>query len=182
MRGESGMIEKRALGGRPDSRRLCKGSRDAAPRRAVVPLGKRTECGRGVANGVEPSEGIDSRIPGFRVLCSLSERVRGLKCAEDSDAHVVLVPCRDIHTFGMDAAIDVAFVGGDGIVLSVHREVSPGRRIRCAEARMVVERRAHAGRWFECGDCLFDANFGEGGRQASRRSKDGCEIQGSDAR
>lgn len=44
------------------------------------------------------------------ILSSFSKRFRGLlpgSPARDS-SFAVFVPCRDIHTFGMDAPIDVA--------------------------------------------------------------------------
>ncbi len=90
-----------------------------------------------------------------RVLTRILERLRGMKGAEHEEAHLVLVPCRDIHTFGMKRAIDVAFVDMTGTVIAVYREVGPHRRIRHAAARLVVERPARSGTWFECGDDLF---------------------------
>lgn len=98
----------------------------------------------------------EKRNEGVRVLSRLAERLRGLKCLSGEEGCAVLVPCCDIHTFGMGGPIDVAFVDAAGAVLAVHRRVMPGRRIRHAEARLVVERPSQSGRWFERGDALFN--------------------------
>lgn len=50
-----------------------------------------------------------------------------------------LSPCRAIHTWGMRYAIDVAFIGADGRVLRVDRQVGPGRLRHCKGARSVIE-------------------------------------------
>ena len=91
----------------------------------------------------------------FTVLSRIVERLCGMKRVREEGSHVVLVPCCDIHTFGMKAPIDVAFVGMTGTVIAVHRCVMPGRRIRNAAARLVVERFAQQGAWYERGDNFF---------------------------
>ena len=91
----------------------------------------------------------------FIVLSRIVERLRGMKGIREESSHVVLVPCCDIHTFGMKAPIDVAFVDATGTVIAVHRLVMPKRRIRNASACLVVERSAQQGTWYECGDTFF---------------------------
>ena len=91
----------------------------------------------------------------FIVLSRIIERLRGMKGIKKESSHVVLVPCCDIHTFGMKAPLDVAFIDKTGTVIAVHRRVMPKRRIRNAAARLVVERAAHQGAWYECGDNFF---------------------------
>ena len=93
---------------------------------------------------------------GIRVLSRITERLRGLKGVKGEDECAVLVPCRDIHTFGMSGPIDAAFIDAAGSVVAVHRRVMPGRRIRHADARMVVERPFQTGKWLECGDGFFN--------------------------
>lgn len=93
---------------------------------------------------------------GVRVLSRIAERLRGLRGLDGEDACAVLVPCCDIHTFGMSGPIDAAFVDAAGSVVAVHRRIMPGRRIRHANARMVVERPYQTGKWLECGDGLFN--------------------------
>lgn len=125
------------------------------PRRAVAPLGDMREAAAdsGCRGGA---------VSEIRVLSRLAERIQGLKGSRDWDGHVILVPCRDIHTFGMAGPIDAAFVDEAGIVMAVHRAIMPNRRIRHARARLVVERGSRAGRWLECGDRLFDFSFQDG--------------------
>lgn len=91
-----------------------------------------------------------------RVLSRIAERLRGLKGFNGDDECAVLVPCRDIQTFGMKGPIDAAFIDAAGSVVAVHRRVMPGRRIRHADARMVVERPFQTGKWLERGDGFFN--------------------------
>ena len=81
----------------------------------------------------------DSDRRKVRVLSRIAERLRGL-----------------IHTFGMKGPIDAAFIDAAGSVVAVHRRVMPGRRIRHADARMVVERPFQTGKWLERGDGFFN--------------------------
>lgn len=83
-------------------------------------------------------------------------RMRGLLLrAPCDDVTLVLVPCRDVHTFGMRCAIDVALVGADGRVLEVRRGVGACRRVRRRGAFAVVERFAREGPWLEPGDFIW---------------------------
>lgn len=120
-----------------------------------------------------PHGAARARSVGLRVLTGILERVRGLKGRGCGASCVVLVPCRDIHTFGMKGSIDVAFVDEKGIVVAVHRGVAPGRRIRCAEARMVFERPARPGAWLECGNGVFAP--GVFGRNVGKEGGEGDE-------
>ena len=71
---------------------------------------------------------------------------------------LLLAPCRDVHTIGMDRAIDLAFVDAEGRVVAACRGVEPGRRMRCRSAVATVERFAEDGKqWFEPGDRIFIA-------------------------
>ena len=96
------------------------------------------------------------------LAASMGARVRGLLFRAPSD-HVTLVlaPCRDVHTFGMRHAIDVAFVGADGRVLEVQRNVSPCRRVRRRDAAVVVERFSREGPWLERGDSIWSSKLRE---------------------
>ena len=55
------------------------------------------------------------------VARSLAERSRGLLGRDGIDTGLVLQPASSVHTFGMRFAIEVAYVGRDGRVLSVRR-------------------------------------------------------------
>ena len=83
-------------------------------------------------------------FPAGRVMLAtrLSSRMRGLLFAPESDDLMVLLPCRDIHTFGMGYAIDVAFLDATGIVVKSVRDVLPNKRLREPTAVAVLERRA----------------------------------------
>jgi uncharacterized membrane protein (UPF0127 family) len=71
-------------------------------------------------------------------------RLLGLAWLREPPAgYALLIPrCSSVHTFGMRFRLDVAFVGADGAVLRVDRDVQPRRVLRCPGARGVVEARA----------------------------------------
>ena len=102
------------------------------------------------------ADGPNNAMPRFRVLSRVIERLRGLNGIKNENEYAVLIPCCDIHTFGMRVPIDAAFVDATGMVVAVHRRVMPGRRIRHGDARLVVERPFQAGKWLECGDGFFN--------------------------
>lgn len=81
-------------------------------------------------------------------------RLRGLMGRGGFEGVCLISPCRDIHTFGMSGAIDVAFVDADGRVLVVQRGLPPGRRARVRGAACVLERFAREGLWLNEGDTL----------------------------
>lgn len=92
------------------------------------------------------------------LACTPQARARGLLGGAEADGVLLLAPCRDIHTFGMRRAIDVAFIDGDGRIVASCRNVGPGKRIRCRRAVAVIERVAREGEpWPEEGDqgCAF---------------------------
>jgi uncharacterized membrane protein (UPF0127 family) len=94
-------------------------------------------------------------FPAGRVLLAtrLSSRLRGLLFTPDSNDLMVLLPCHDIHTFGMRYAIDTAFIDASGLVVRSVRDVLPNKRLRVPEAVAVLERRAIPRElWFEVGD------------------------------
>ena len=90
--------------------------------------------------GRSEKEGVRGKACGgeTRVLTGFVERLAGLKSKsfEAKAACAVLVPCRDVHTFGMRFPIDVAFVDASGTAVEVYRCVAPRCRIRCRRARL----------------------------------------------
>jgi hypothetical protein len=73
-------------------------------------------------------------------------RRHGLLGRDGVDGVLVLEPCRQVHTFGMRFAIDVAFCAADGRVLHVIPAMRPGRISRVVpRARRGLE--AEAGRF-----------------------------------
>lgn len=83
-------------------------------------------------------------------------RIRGLlgRSGRDlaPDEVLCLVPCGDIHTFGMAFSLDVAFVSSDGRVIFVCRDLGPGGRKKVSGSVAVLERKASDESWFEAGD------------------------------
>ena len=84
--------------------------------------------------------------------CTMRARLRGLLGCDGAQCVMVLAPCCSIHTYGMRFPIDVAFVSADGTVLEAHRNVGPGKRLRCRRAVATFEREAAADTpWFAAG-------------------------------
>lgn len=108
----------------------------------------RVDLGKTFVGGVLPS--------GCSIIwtTSLFGRFRGLLGREGFEGLCVIAPCCDIHTFGLRASIDAAFVGADGRVLSAWRSMPPFRRKRVHGAALVVERFAREGPWLQPGDVL----------------------------
>ena len=92
-----------------------------------------------------------------KVLVSFVDKLRGLLPGSDArqSSFVVFSPCHDIHTFGMDMPIDVAFANGEGVVLKVCRALPPRRRVSCPQALLTLERLKSDAPWFRVGDCVF---------------------------
>ena len=90
----------------------------------------------------------DGSVPDFavRVCATFRERVRGLL--------VLIERCSSVHTFGMRYALDLAFVGRDGTVEHVRRNVEPGHLCSCQGAAFVLERPHTLSTWFSVGDTV----------------------------
>jgi hypothetical protein len=75
-------------------------------------------------------------------------RRRGLLGRDGVDGVLVLEPCRQVHTFRMRFAIDVAFCARDGRILRLVPSMRPGRVSRVVwRARRALE--SEAGRFAE---------------------------------
>ena len=96
----------------------------------------------------------------LKIACSLRSRLVGLRRYERLDGALLLVPCRDIHTFGMKRPIDVAFVASDGTVLESHLAVAPRKRLRNRRASATLERYASEDAWYMAGD-IVEMSFGD---------------------
>lgn len=89
----------------------------------------------------------------MRLAGRFGDRVRGLLGTRAGDATLLIMPCNDVHTWGMSYSIDVAFVSREGEVVEAYEDVGPGRRMRCGRAVAVLERCSKcAGAWFAVGD------------------------------
>jgi uncharacterized protein len=82
------------------------------------------------------------------VAATRKQRRVGLMRRDSLDGVLVLRPCRQVHTFGMQFPIDVAFCDRDGFVLHICT-LSPGRVSRpVLRAYFAIEARAGAfDRW-----------------------------------
>ena len=60
----------------------------------------------------------------------------------DGGASVVVFPGSWTHTFFAKSAVDVAFVGADGAILTIRRALKPGRAAAARGSRAVIEGRA----------------------------------------
>ncbi len=67
-------------------------------------------------------------------------RLRGLLGHRTPPPYALrLERCRCVHTFGMRFALDLHWLGPDGVPLRTDRAVAPGRLRFCRRARAVVE-------------------------------------------
>ena len=92
----------------------------------------------------------------MEIACTMRARLLGLFGRPGFDGVLLLVPCHDIHTFGMTRPLDVAFVASDGTIVESHRNVEPCHRLKNRQAVAALERFASSDSWFESGDCLQD--------------------------
>ena len=93
-------------------------------------------------------------VESLELATTARERMRGMLFRSPDEVTRILVPCHDIHTFGMRYPLDVAFISRDGEVLKVHRNVSTMQRIRHKGASLVAERFSRSGDWLMEGDVI----------------------------
>ena len=75
----------------------------------------------------------------------MGERRRGLGGLDDLPAeHALRLRARAVHTFTMRFALDLIWLGRDGAIVRVDRDVPPRRHRACVRARAVIETRAAA--------------------------------------
>lgn len=97
---------------------------------------------------------MDGKTEQVEMHTSLSGRMQGLLFREPDSLLHLLVPCHDVHTFGMKHPLDIAFIAHDGHVLEVHRNVAARKRIKRKGAAMVAERFARSDSWLKAGDIV----------------------------
>ena len=88
----------------------------------------------------------------MEIASTVRARLRGLLGRSDYEGVLMLVPCHDIHTFGMRRPLDVAFVTRDGTIIESHRNVPPRRRLHNRQAAATLERFSDGSWWFRPGD------------------------------
>lgn len=97
---------------------------------------------------------ICGEVESLELAISAPARLRGLLFRDPDKITRLLIPCKDIHTFGMRYPLDVAFISKDGDVLEVHRNVATMQRIKNKDAVMVAERFSRSGEWLMKGDVI----------------------------
>ncbi|MEM8748149.1 MAG: DUF192 domain-containing protein [Actinomycetota bacterium] len=91
----------------------------------------------------------DARVlASAEVASTRAERRRGLLGRDHVDGALLLPSCRWVHTFGMRFDLDVAFLDGEGRVLSTRRMKRQRLGLPVPAARTVIEAEAGAfARW-----------------------------------
>lgn len=93
-------------------------------------------------------------VESLELATTARERLRGLLFTDPDDVTRLLIPCHDVHTFGMRYPLDIAFISRDGEVLKVYRGVSTMRRLKQKGASLVAERFSRDGDWLKEGDVI----------------------------
>lgn len=92
----------------------------------------------------------------LEIACTMRSRLLGLLGCPGFSGVLMLVPCHDVHTFGMRRPLDVAFVASDGTVVEAHRNVAPCHRLKNRGAVATLERFSCDSHWFVSGDRIQD--------------------------
>lgn len=93
-------------------------------------------------------------VESLELATTAKDRLRGMLFRDPDEVTRLLIPCHDIHTFGMRYPLDVAFISRSGEVLEVHRNVATMRRIKHKGASLVAERFSRDGDWLKKGDVI----------------------------
>ncbi len=77
----------------------------------------------------------------LRLADSFFKRLKGLLGTRELLAGEALLirPCNAIHMFGMQYALDIAFVSCENRILQTIRALQPGQTAKCAPADYVLE-------------------------------------------
>lgn len=95
---------------------------------------------------------VSGEAQSIELASTPAQRLRGMLFRDPDEVTRLLVPCHDIHTFGMQYPLDVAFIAKSGDVIEVHRNVGIRKRLRNGKASMVAERFSQNGDWLHTGD------------------------------
>lgn len=93
-------------------------------------------------------------VESLELATTARARLRGMLFRDPDTTTRLLIPCKDVHTFGMRYPLDVAFISKDGAVLEVHRNVATMHRLKNKDAAMVAERFSRSGDWLTKGDVI----------------------------
>ena len=92
----------------------------------------------------------------LEVANTIRSRLVGLLGRSEFDGVLLLVPCNDVHTFGMKRSLDIAFASAEGRIIEAHRNVGPNRRLRNRRAKATLERFSSDDPWYEPGDSIHE--------------------------
>lgn len=126
-------------------------------RERSLPKGSREPIGGKRRRRARPSKWIMDvcgDVESLELATTAKERLRGMLFRDPDDVTRLLIPCHDIHTFGMRYPLDVAFISREGQVLEVHRNVATMRRLKHKDASLVAERFSRDGEWLKEGDVI----------------------------
>lgn len=105
----------------------------------------------------------------LKVLCTFSERLKGLLFTVPHCIVVMLAPCSCVHTWFMRYELDIAFLDKTGQVLSSYRSVEARRLLRNKNALYVLERFADPNtHWPEKGERCFWSLVSESSYESAR--------------
>lgn len=93
-------------------------------------------------------------VESLEIASTTTSRLRGMLFRDPDEVTRLLVPCHDVHTFGMRYPLDIAFISKHGDVLEVHRNVCSMKRLKSKGASMVAERFSRKGEWLKQGDVI----------------------------
>ena len=93
-------------------------------------------------------------VESIELATTARDRLKGLLFKDPDDITRLLIPCHDVHTFGMRYPLDIAFISREGKVLDVYRNVATRRRIKNKRASLVAERFSRDGEWLKEGDVV----------------------------
>lgn len=81
------------------------------------------------------------------------DRLKGLFAYREEEVLLVIAPCKSIHTYGLQRAINVAFIDRKGFVIVSHTHVPPFRLLHSRKAYGVIECWSkEEDDWYEEGD------------------------------
>lgn len=124
-----------------------------------------------VASGASIGKSEGEAAP-LKLAVGLASRARGLLGTRPDGDSLLLAPCNDVHTLGMRYPLDIAFVDRTGLVLEVHKNVGPRRRLRNRKAAAVIERFSLGDApWLEPGERLGMLGLKPADEQAEQAKK-----------
>lgn len=88
----------------------------------------------------------------IQVASTWFRRLQGLLFKCDFEGSLLIAPCHAVHTWGMERAVDVAFLDESGCVVASYCSIRPRQLLRCHGAHAVLERFSRDDPWFRPGD------------------------------